>query len=533
MAEAVHLPKIGMTMEDAVLTRWLVPDGATISRGDSIFEMDIEKVLQDVEAEADGTLRYLVGDCIRLRPGAIVGCVLAEGEDVPAALLEQVASQWSEPAEEYREAGATPAVPSAVASTPAATAPASAASPAPTPPPPPTPGPAAPATPGAPAQPTVAAGGRVVASPFARRLAGQLGVDLARVQGTGPRGRITEADIRALAEAPSTNGAEAPDAPGAAADERVLASPIARRLAAELGIDLGTISGSGPGGRIVEADIRGASIPAPAASPAPAPAEAPPAEAPTAASEAPAIDPASAPARTPEAAPASEGEALLAYAGRRRAIGQRMLQSLRDSAQLTLSSEVRVDDAVRMAGGLSREWRADRTVVTLTTLVIRAAARALLEHPRLNARLDEGQIVGNDAIHIGFAADADEGLMVPVIRDAASRPLQEVAADFVTLSRKTEANELTLADVTDATFTVTSLESTGIDAFTPIINPPQAAILGIGRVRRQPVAGDDGVEVGQVTTLSLTIDHRVNDGAPSARFLGRVAQLLERPYLLM
>jgi pyruvate dehydrogenase E2 component (dihydrolipoamide acetyltransferase) len=450
MAEAVYLPKIGMTMEDAVLTRWLVPDGTTVSRGDPIFEMDIEKVLQEVEAEAAGILRYLVGDCVRLRPGAVVACLLAAGEEIPASLLERVASQWNEPADEYREVGVTPVVPSAAATADAAPSTAAPAS---------QPAPASEAAPPATPTPAVSSGGRVVASPFARRLAGQLGVDLERVQGTGPHGRITEADVRALADAAPATPA-APDVTAPATE--VLASAIREAESVEAG--------------------------------------------------------------TVEAIP---------YSGRRRAIGERMAQSLRDSAQLTLTSEIRVDDAVRMASGLSREWRADRTVVTLTTLVIRAAARALLEHPRLNSRLDGGQIVSNEAVNIGFAADAAEGLMVPVIRDAAARPLQDVAADFVTLSRRTEANELTAFDVTDATFTVTSLESTEIDAFTPIINPPQAAILGIGRVRRQPVAVDDRIEVGQVTTLSLTIDHRINDGAPAARFLGRVAQLLERPYLLM
>jgi pyruvate dehydrogenase E2 component (dihydrolipoamide acetyltransferase) len=450
MAEAVYLPKIGMTMEDAVLTRWLVPDGTTVSRGDPIFEMDIEKVLQEVEAEAAGILRYLVGDCVRLRPGAVVACLLAPGEEIPASLLERVASQWNEPADEYREVGVTPVVPSAAATADAAPSTAAPAS---------QPAPASEAAPPATPTPAVSSGGRVVASPFARRLAGQLGVDLERVQGTGPHGRITEADVRALADAAPATPA-APDVTAPATE--VLASAIREAESVEAG--------------------------------------------------------------TVEAIP---------YSGRRRAIGERMAQSLRDSAQLTLTSEIRVDDAVRMASGLSREWRADRTVVTLTTLVIRAAARALLEHPRLNSRLDGGQIVSNEAVNIGFAADAAEGLMVPVIRDAAARPLQDVAADFVTLSRRTEANELTAFDVTDATFTVTSLESTEIDAFTPIINPPQAAILGIGRVRRQPVAVDDRIEVGQVTTLSLTIDHRISDGAPAARFLGRVAQLLERPYLLM
>ena len=144
------------------------------------------------------------------------------------------------------------------------------------------------------------------------------------------------------------------------------------------GWNLATAQGSGPRGRVVEADVRAlAALPEVLAD--------------------------------STASPAAEGVEAIAYSGRRRAIGERMAQSLRDSAQLTLSSELRVDEAVRMAGGLSREWRADRTVVTLTTLVIRAAALALLEYPRLNSRLDDGQIVGNEAINIGFAADAGGG----------------------------------------------------------------------------------------------------------------------------
>ena len=492
MPEAIHLPKIGMIMEDAVLTRWLVPDGATVTAGASIFEMDIEKVLQDVETEAAGTLHHLVGDCIRFRPGAVVACVTAPGEEVPQSLRDTVAMQWSEPAEEYRDPAAASASPGTNSEPAPITAPpplAPAVSAAPLPPavrpPPPLPpaidAPPAPETfapaPAA-ANPTATTTAtRIVASPYARRLALQLGIDLTAVTGTGPAGRITEADIRAVEAAPP---------------------------------------------------------PSPPAPPAPSPAPEPP---PTI--ELPAAAPQPPPA--PEAPPSIDHEVaaaeslieITAYAGRRRAIGERMAQSLRDSAQLTLSSEVRVDEAVRMASGLSREWRADRTVVTLTALMIRAAARALREHPTLNARLEGDRIVHNADINIGFAADAAEGLMVPVVRNADSRSLQDIAADFVALSRKTDNNELTAIDVTDGTFTVTSLESFEVDAFTPILNPPQTAILGIGRVRRQPVAADDSIEVGQVTTLSLTFDHRVVDGAPAARFLGRVAQLLERPYMLM
>ena len=497
MPVAVHLPKIGMIMENAVLTRWIAPDGATVTTGSSIFEMDIEKALQDVEAESAGTLHHLVGDCLRLKPGAVVACITAPGEEIPQSLRDTVASQWSEPAEEYRDPAATSAAPStngdsAPATEPPPLAPAISVAPLPPavrPPPPLPPAVDAPPAPEtfAPAamNPPAATATRVVASPYARRLAGQLGIDLATVTGTGPAGRITETDIRAAEATPPPP----PPAPAPTAPPPTPVPPPTIELPA-------------------------------AAAPEPPPTP----QAPVTLDDSPQLPAADLLVEEPE---------VIAYAGRRRAIGERMAQSLRDSAQLTISSEVRVDEAVRMASGLSREWRSDRTVVTLTALIIRAAARALREHPTLNARLDGDRIVHNSNINIGFAADAADGLMVPVVRDAATRPLQEIAADFVTLSRKTDNNELTAIDVTDGTFTVTSLESFEVDAFTPILNPPQTAILGIGRVRKQPVAADDGIEIGQVTTLSLTFDHRVVDGAPAARFLGRVAQLLDRPYMLV
>ncbi len=175
----------------------------------------------------------------------------------------------------------------------------------------------------------------------------------------------------------------------------MLTSPIARRLAEEHGVDLAAIAGTGPRGRVTEADVRarldGAATTAPAAVP----------PAPEAAMKA---------VSTP-------------YSGRRHFIGERMLESLRSSAQLTLTSEVRVDDAMRMARGLSREWRPERIVVTLTALVVRASALALREHPALNSRLIEGRIVQSDTVNVGFAVDDERGLMVPVIHRADERPL--------------------------------------------------------------------------------------------------------------
>lgn len=403
MAEAVHLPKVGMTMEEGTLCRWLVAEGATVVAGQPIFEMETEKVQMEVVAERDGILRQLVADGTTLKPGDVVGCLLAPGEEVPEALRNLVTAQ--------------------------------------------------------------------------------------------------------LAAGRASGGAAVGGEPAAVAADRPLrVTPIARRLAAEHGIDLTRITGSGPDGRIVEADVRRA----------------------IAAAEAAPVTP---PAPAPVAAIPAAG--TIAYSGRRRVIGERMLQSLHAMAQLTLTSEVMVDDALKMMHGLNRAWRRDGVVITLTALVVKACALALREHRGLNARLEDDRILLLPDVNIGIAVDHEAGLIVPVVKGADRAPLKEVAAAVRTLADRARANGLRLEDVSDATFTVTSLEGTRVDVFTPVVNPPQAAILGVGRVRE--VAAFEGAQVvrRQVTTLNLTFDHRISDGAPAARFLDAVAELLERPYLLM
>ncbi len=410
MAITVHLPKLGMTMEEGTVVRWLVADGEHVERGQLIFEMETEKVELEIEADDDGVLKPLVAEGTTLEPGAIVACLLAPGETaVPQEILDRVAAQTSRAASgEAAGGGGTAEAAAAPAAPPDATA----------------------ATPG---------GGRIVASPIARRLATEHGVDLSALAGSGPDGRIVEADVQ----------------------------------------------------REIDGRSAGSATPAPAAS-------------------------------------------TLPYRGRRHAIGERMLHSLQEMAQLTLTAETRVDDAMRLLHGVNREWRGgERVVATLTALVVRACALALLDHGRLNARIDGDEIVLEPQINIGVAVDIEAGLMVPVVHGADALSLKQVAQKLGELNDRAKANELSLDDVTGATFTVTSLEGLTVDAFTPVINPPQAAILGVGRVR--DVAAFDGpqVERAQATTLSLTFDHRVVDGAPAARFLGRVSELLARPYMLM
>jgi pyruvate/2-oxoglutarate dehydrogenase complex dihydrolipoamide acyltransferase (E2) component len=404
MATPVYLPKIGMTMEEGVLTQWVAAEGAEVKRGDILFEMETEKVQMEVEAEADGLLHQLVPDDTKLKPGDIVGALLEPGEAMPASM-----------------------------------------------------------------QPTGAA---------------------------------------MTASSSSTAASVVPATAGPAGD-RILATPIARRLAAENGIDLGALAGSGPGGRIVEADVR-AAIDAESSAPvATAPSDA-------------AIG----------IAPVTPGPSI-PYAGRRRTIGERLQASLRDSAQLTLVSETPLDEAMSMLHGLNREWRREGVAVTLTALVIRAAALALREHPRFNSRIEGDAIVTPPEINVGLAVDLEDGLIVPVIRDAASRPLKELAQRVRQVMEAAKDAKLGVDDITGGTFTVTSLEGSGVDAFTPVINPPQAAILGVGRVREVAAFEGSNVVKRQVTTLSLTFDHRIADGGPAARFLDRISELLGRPYMLM
>ena len=285
--------------------------------------------------------------------------------------------------------------------------------------------------------------------------------------------------------------AEAAAGDGSTSGE-VLATPAARRLARELGVELAAI---GAGRRLREADVRAWHA---------------------------AAGPASAPAG---------GD--LPYGGRRRVIGERMLISQRKAAALTLTSEVRADAALEMIDGLNQEWRAAGVVLTLTRLVVKACAHALREHPVLNARLDGDRIVPSGSVDVALAVDHEAGLIVPVLRGVDRLSLKQVAGALHDLTRRAESGGLTREEAEGGTFTVTSLASTVVDAFTPIINPPQAAIMGLGRVREVAAFESGAVVRHRVTTLSLTFDHRLTDGGPAARFLGRVAELLQRPSVLM
>lgn len=472
MATEILVPKLGMTMTEGTVAEWHIPDGGHVKAGESIYRLETEKIEFEVEAEGDGIVRHLVPEGTTLEPGAVVGYILAAGEALPAGLAPSTAT-------------------------------------------PPT---AAAATANGAARPVAAplAGGRIAASPIARRLAKEAGLDLASIAGSGPNGRITETDVLAAKAAPRPAAPPAPAAP--ASPGEVIASPVARSLARQLGVDLATVRGTGPGGRITKEDVEAAAAaPTPAAEPA-LPNRAAPQRA--------------APATSPGDGRHRPGDRI-PLRSMRKVIAERMHSSLRDMAQLTMGMDVAMDEAVRLRTQLVEEWAPEGIRPTYTDLVVRAVAKALRRHPLLNASVGEREIVLHEEVHVGLAVALDDGLVVPVIRHADRLSLRDIAAESSRLAAGARDNALLLDEMTGGTFSVTTLGAAGVDFFTPIINPPNVAILGVGRIRDALGWEGDRPVKTRVMTLSLTIDHRAVDGTPGAAFLGEVRALLEAPYRLL
>jgi pyruvate dehydrogenase E2 component (dihydrolipoamide acetyltransferase) len=261
--------------------------------------------------------------------------------------------------------------------------------------------------------------------------------------------------------------------------DRPASSPRARRAAANLGIDWKDATGTGRTGRIRERDVLALATPVRQA---------------------------------------------------RRVIAERMVTSLRSTAPVTLTTTIDATNLVH----LRARWKAAREssgdlIPTYTDLIVKSTSIALEKHPLLNSRWENDRVVALEGIHVGIAVDTDAGLLVPVVRDVPRLSLKELAIRSRDLIDRARQRKLSASELQGGTFTVTSLGAFGIDAFTPIINYPECAILGVGRIRRYPVVLDDQIVIRDQVTLSLTFDHRVSDGAPAARFLQTLGALIENP----
>jgi pyruvate dehydrogenase E2 component (dihydrolipoamide acetyltransferase) len=328
---------------------------------------------------------------------------------------------------------------------------------------------------------------RIFISPRARRLAERHRIPLTELHGSGPNGAIIERDVLAYRQRSA-----APTI-----------TPVARRMMEQAGLDWQQLQGSGVTGRITRADVeRALTMPSEAAQPVQSVTTS-------------AID------NTPLE--------VIPLQGVRAVIAERMVRSHSITAPVTLTA---LADATALVA-LRQQLQQDGIDVSYNDLFIYIVARALREHRRLNASLDGETIKVWQRIHIGLAVDTERGLLVPVVRDADTKGLAQLAQETSALIARAQAGQSTPAELTGGTFTITNLGMFGIDSFTPVINLPECAILGIGRINRQAVAMGEDIVVRPMVWLSLSFDHRLVDGAPAARFLRRVVQLVEGPHLLM
>ena len=471
MATEFIMPKLGLTMEEGTILEWLVEDGAAITPGMPVLRIETDKVESDVESPAGGILHRTadVGDTFPC--GATIGFLLADGEQPPAM--------------------AKPAAPSAapvaapVASTATASAPVARAS----------------------------SDGRQFVSPNAKRVARDLGVDIATVVGTGPNGRVIAADVENAHQNPSARRAPAAVVasvpPIVSSNGQVLATAAARQLAELLGLDLSLVPYDPTDGRVTRDGVA-AYVRARLATPTSAPA-------------------ASSSAVKVPLAPASQTPtSVKKMSGMRGTIAKRMHSSLQEMAQLTLHMDADLDAVV--ADREARKAAGNASLPGFTDYVIAACARALRLHPIVNSQVTDDGIALLPDVHVSMAVALDEGLIVPVIKNTLALDLPGLADETKRLSSAAREGKLALGELEGGTFSVSTLGMFGVDGFTPVINPPNTAILGVGRLRDDVVLGAKGKpSTVKRMTLSLTWDHRVFDGAPAAQFCKSIVDLLSDP----
>lgn len=487
MATNVPMPKLGLTMEEARIIEWLVPNGQAVDADEPILLIETDKTETEVGSPGSGVLHQLGQADEIFACGEKIAVLLAEGEEPPAV--------------------AAPAAPqpTSVAAAPVANA-----------------GPPPVAQPAHALAPLPANNGRLVASPNARRIAAEKGLELRSVRGSGPGGRIVSEDLDAAqpigAAGSHLRTLQLPSR------SQVVATAAARQLSDLLGVDLALVPADPRENRVTRNSVAmyvrtqlqllsGAATPT-----SPAEVE----------SKAPTPAPAPAPAATKLLQKPTE---TVRMSGMRGTIAKRMTASLQEMAQLTLAMDADMTavladraarkQAVAAAGG--------GAVPSITDYIVAASAKALSQHPGMNAQVAGNEIALLPDIHVGLAVAVDNGLMVPVVTNTATRALADVAEETTRLAGAVRDGSISPDQLAGGTFSVSALGAFGVDMFTPVINPPNAGILGVGRLRDDLVLLDGQVTGVKKLTLSLTWDHRVLDGVPAAEFCRTIVNLLGDP----
>ncbi len=419
MPTKVVMAQLSPTMEEGKLIEWKVAEGDAVAQGDVVAEIETDKANMDVEALGGGVLRKIVVQAGATVPvGALIGVIAEADESIDDLLAEAEAAGGDEPAEDPAD---------------------------------------------------------------------------------GP------------AEEPAPEPVAASTRPEAAAGGRIKASPVARRMAAESGIALSSLAGSGPGGRIVKADVEAALAGSPAVAPSPAPTPEPP----------------PAPAPTPVAPSPGLEDRVEEASQMRKAIARRLGQSIGPVPHFFLTTEVDMGRALELRADLNARFADGK--IGVTDLLLKATAEALNRHAGVNASWEENAIRYHGAVHLGIAVALNEGLITPVLRDAGRKGLRQISVEARDLFARARARKLAPEEYQGGTFSVSNLGMFEIDQFTAIINPPEAGILAIGQTVEKPVAVDGQVAVRKRMRVTMSCDHRVIDGATGAAFLATFKAMLENP----
>ncbi len=458
----IKMPALSPTMEEGTLAKWLVKPGDEIRSGDIMAEIETDKATMEFEAVDEGTLVSIAVEegTENVSVGTVIAVLAEEGEDADA----------------------------------------DAAAAAPTP----APAPAAPPSNDGPA-----------ATPTARKLAEASGIDLNTITGTGPNGKITKDDVEAAggtsAPSPAPSPAPAPAAAPAASGDRIIASPLAKRIAEQKGIDLSTVTGSGPNGRIVKADVG----------------DAKPGAAPAAAASA----PAPAPAPTPSVSPADGGAPYeeVKLNNVRKVIARRLTEAKQNIPHIYLTVDVRLDPLLKLRSQLNASLEADGVKLSVNDLIIKALARALQREPQCNVSFQGDVMHQYSRQDISVAVAAPSGLITPIITDAGNKGLAQISTEMKELAGKARDGKLQPHEYQGGTASLSNLGMFGTKQFDAVINPPQAMILAVGAGEQRPFVVDGALQVATVMSVTGSFDHRAIDGVDGAKLLDQFRSLIENP----
>jgi pyruvate dehydrogenase E2 component (dihydrolipoamide acetyltransferase) len=473
MALDIKMPALSPTMEEGTLAKWLVKVGDTVSSGDIMAEIETDKATMEFEAVDEGVIAEILIEAGTegVKVGAVIARLSVEGEEAaPAAAAPAAAAPVEAPAAD---------------------------------------GPAA--------------------TPTAKKMAEQAGIDLASVSGTGPKGKITKEDVEAAIVkgggtpvAAAAAPAPAPEAPRAVFepnDERIIASPLAKRIAADKGINLAQVKGTGPGGRIVKEDVEKLT---PSAAAAPAPVAATPATS----------APAAAPA--PVAVASLGGDLDAPYEVQklgnvRKVIARRLTEAKQTIPHIYLTVDIRLDALLKLRGELNKSLEADGVKLSVNDLLIKALARALQRVPKCNVSYQGDTLLQFARQDISVAVAAPSGLITPIIRDAGRKGLAEISTEMKALAGKAKDGKLQPHEFQGGTASLSNLGMFGTKQFDAVINPPQAMILAVGAGEQRPWVEDGAIVPATVMSATGSFDHRAIDGADGAQLMEALKNLVENP----